>query len=107
MDPIQEEDASADVLFCWYWVCDFGLSRLKHATFLFWKSTAGTPEWMAPEMLCNEPSNENFSCEVECLFSFPFGQEQKIMPTWPVSIFSFWRIYKNALYVYVMYIQIY
>ncbi|XP_057495793.1 serine/threonine-protein kinase EDR1-like isoform X1 [Actinidia eriantha] len=32
-------------------VCDFGLSRLKHNTFLSSKSTAGTPEWMAPEVL--------------------------------------------------------
>ncbi|KAE8678187.1 Serine/threonine-protein kinase EDR1 [Hibiscus syriacus] len=46
-------------------VCDFGLSRLKHNTFLSSKSTAGTPEWMAPEVLRNEPSNEK--CDV---FSF-------------------------------------
>ncbi|CAN6439734.1 unnamed protein product [Victoria cruziana] len=39
-------------------VCDFGLSRMKHHTFLSSKSTAGTPEWMAPEVLRNEPSNE-------------------------------------------------
>lgn len=43
-------------------VCDFGLSRLKHNTFLSSKSTAGTPEWMAPEVLRNEPSNEK--CDV-------------------------------------------
>ncbi|KAG2657124.1 hypothetical protein PVAP13_1KG192977 [Panicum virgatum] len=41
-------------------VSDFGMSRLKHHTFLSSKSTAGTPEWMAPEVLRNEPSNENF-----------------------------------------------
>ncbi|CAL5355527.1 unnamed protein product [Camellia sinensis] len=39
-------------------VCDFGLSRVKHHTFLSSNSTAGTPEWMAPEVLRNEPSNE-------------------------------------------------
>ncbi|KAJ8558320.1 hypothetical protein K7X08_005086 [Anisodus acutangulus] len=39
-------------------VCDFGMSRLKHHTFLSSKSTAGTAEWMAPEVLRNEPSNE-------------------------------------------------
>ncbi|KAA8521282.1 hypothetical protein F0562_011972 [Nyssa sinensis] len=39
-------------------VCDFGLSRMKHNTFLSSKSIAGTPEWMAPEVLRNEPSNE-------------------------------------------------
>ncbi|KAL2517859.1 Serine/threonine-protein kinase CTR1 [Abeliophyllum distichum] len=39
-------------------VCDFGMSRLQHHTFLSSKSTAGTAEWMAPEVLRNEPSNE-------------------------------------------------
>uniref|UniRef100_A0A0E0B6R6 non-specific serine/threonine protein kinase n=1 Tax=Oryza glumipatula TaxID=40148 RepID=A0A0E0B6R6_9ORYZ len=39
-------------------VCDFGLSRLKANTFLSSKSLAGTPEWMAPEVLRDEPSNE-------------------------------------------------
>ncbi|KAL8264162.1 hypothetical protein R6Q59_022292 [Mikania micrantha] len=43
-------------------VCDFGMSRMKHHTFLSSKSTAGTPEWMAPEVLRNEPSNEK--CDV-------------------------------------------
>ncbi|KAH7665974.1 Non-specific serine/threonine protein kinase protein [Dioscorea alata] len=43
-------------------VCDFGLSRLKDNTFLSSKSTAGTPEWTAPEVLRNEPSNEK--CDV-------------------------------------------
>ncbi|KAG0457801.1 hypothetical protein HPP92_022958 [Vanilla planifolia] len=39
-------------------VCDFGLSRLKPSTYLSSKSLAGTPEWMAPEVLRDEPSNE-------------------------------------------------
>ncbi|XVF48661.1 hypothetical protein PTKIN_Ptkin03bG0207900 [Pterospermum kingtungense] len=43
-------------------VCDFGVSRMKHHTFLSSKSTAGTPEWMAPEVLRNEPANEK--CDV-------------------------------------------
>ncbi|XP_010555009.1 PREDICTED: serine/threonine-protein kinase EDR1-like isoform X2 [Tarenaya hassleriana] len=43
-------------------VCDFGLSRMKHHTFLSSKSTAGTPEWMAPEVLRNEPASEK--CDV-------------------------------------------
>eukprot|EP00252_Welwitschia_mirabilis_P020620 TRINITY_DN5089_c0_g1_i2.p1 TRINITY_DN5089_c0_g1~~TRINITY_DN5089_c0_g1_i2.p1 ORF type:complete len:920 (+),score=235.47 TRINITY_DN5089_c0_g1_i2:638-3397(+) len=46
-------------------VCDFGLSRMKHNTFISSRSTAGTAEWMAPEVLRNEPSNEK--CDV---FSF-------------------------------------
>ncbi|XP_031406805.1 probable serine/threonine-protein kinase SIS8 isoform X2 [Punica granatum] len=43
-------------------VCDFGLSRMKHSTFLSSRSAAGTAEWMAPEVLRNEPSNEK--CDV-------------------------------------------
>ncbi|KAG6542680.1 hypothetical protein Mapa_015915 [Marchantia paleacea] len=39
-------------------VCDFGLSRFKGNTFLSSRSGAGTPEWMAPEVLRDEPSNE-------------------------------------------------
>ncbi|CAH9065802.1 unnamed protein product [Cuscuta epithymum] len=39
-------------------VCDFGLSRFKPNTFISSKSVAGTPEWMAPEFLRGEPSNE-------------------------------------------------
>lgn len=39
-------------------VCDFGLSRFKANTFLSSRSGAGTPEWMAPEVLRDEPSNE-------------------------------------------------
>ncbi|XP_057520107.1 uncharacterized protein LOC130800532 isoform X2 [Amaranthus tricolor] len=39
-------------------VGDFGLSKLKNATFLTAKSGGGTPQWMAPEVLRNDPSNE-------------------------------------------------
>ncbi|KAM7258215.1 hypothetical protein ACFE04_013956 [Oxalis oulophora] len=39
-------------------VGDFGLSRIKHATFLTSKNGNGTPQWMAPEVLRSEPSNE-------------------------------------------------
>ncbi|XP_020103139.1 serine/threonine-protein kinase CTR1-like isoform X1 [Ananas comosus] len=43
-------------------VADFGLSRFKPNTFVSSKSVAGTPEWMAPEFLRGEPSNEK--CDV-------------------------------------------
>ncbi|KAL8543759.1 hypothetical protein ACS0TY_004356 [Phlomoides rotata] len=39
-------------------VGDFGLSKLKYATFLTAKSGRGTPQWMAPEVLRNELSTE-------------------------------------------------
>ncbi|KAG2726881.1 hypothetical protein I3843_01G129700 [Carya illinoinensis] len=39
-------------------VGDFGLSRLKHDTYLTTTSGKGTPQWMAPEVLRNEPSDE-------------------------------------------------
>lgn len=42
-------------------VSDFGLSRSRAKTLEPW-SRAGTPEWMAPEVLRNEPSNEK--CDV-------------------------------------------
>ncbi|WZZ75905.1 hypothetical protein YC2023_087275 [Brassica napus] len=46
-------------------VGDFGLSKWKNATFLSTRSGKGTPQWMAPEVLRSEPSNEK--CDV---FSF-------------------------------------
>ncbi|KAL8540021.1 hypothetical protein ACS0TY_001568 [Phlomoides rotata] len=39
-------------------VGDFGMSRLKHETYLTTKTGKGTPQWMAPEVLRNEPSDE-------------------------------------------------
>ncbi|KAI3968756.1 hypothetical protein MKX01_028906 [Papaver californicum] len=39
-------------------VGDFGLSRLKHATYLSTKMGKGMPQWMAPEVICSEPSDE-------------------------------------------------
>ncbi|XP_057717898.1 probable serine/threonine-protein kinase SIS8 [Arachis stenosperma] len=64
--PIVHRDLkSPNLLVDKHWVvkvCDFGLSRMKHHTFLSSKSCAGTPEWMAPEVLRNEPANEK--CDV-------------------------------------------
>ena len=39
-------------------MCDFGLSRMKRNTYLSSKTNAGTPEWMAPEVLRNDDSDE-------------------------------------------------
>ncbi|GBG66126.1 hypothetical protein CBR_g55470 [Chara braunii] len=60
--PVVHRDLkSPNILVDKHWsvkVCDFGLSKLKPGTFLSSSSCAGTPEWMAPEVLRNEPSNE-------------------------------------------------
>ncbi|CAA7400099.1 unnamed protein product [Spirodela intermedia] len=39
-------------------VGDFGLSRLKHETYLTSNTGKGTPQWMAPEVLRNEHADE-------------------------------------------------
>ncbi|KAB5544055.1 hypothetical protein DKX38_012167 [Salix brachista] len=39
-------------------ICDFGLSRSKAKTYISSTNATGTPEWMAPEVLRNERSNE-------------------------------------------------
>ncbi|XP_057546319.1 serine/threonine-protein kinase 1-like [Amaranthus tricolor] len=39
-------------------VADFGLSRVKHDTYLTTRTGKGTPQWMAPEVLRNERSDE-------------------------------------------------
>ncbi|CAH8361546.1 unnamed protein product [Eruca vesicaria subsp. sativa] len=39
-------------------VADFGLSRVKHETYLTTKFGKGTPQWMAPEVLRNESADE-------------------------------------------------
>ncbi|KAK3228438.1 hypothetical protein Dsin_000319 [Dipteronia sinensis] len=46
-------------------ICDFGLSRSKANTYLSSKTAAGTPEWMAPEVL-----REDLSDEKSDVFSF-------------------------------------
>ncbi|TXG71608.1 hypothetical protein EZV62_000187 [Acer yangbiense] len=60
--PIIHRDLkSSNLLVDKHWtvkVGDFGLSRLKHETYLTTKTGKGTPQWMAPEVLRNEPSDE-------------------------------------------------
>ncbi|KAJ8455262.1 hypothetical protein OPV22_035190, partial [Ensete ventricosum] len=46
-------------------ICDFGLSRVMKAGPMRDNSSAGTPEWMAPELIRNEPFTEK--CDI---FSF-------------------------------------
>ena len=45
--------------FCAVKICDFGLARFKENTFVQTiNGCAGTPNWMAPEVLRNEPFDE-------------------------------------------------
>lgn len=43
-------------------ICDFGLSRSLTPTPVQDSSSAGTPEWMAPELIRNEPFTEK--CDI-------------------------------------------
>ncbi|TKW37037.1 hypothetical protein SEVIR_1G021400v4 [Setaria viridis] len=59
---------SANCLVNKYWtvkICDFGLSRIMSDLSMDDNSSAGTPEWMAPELIRNEPFTEK--CDI---FSF-------------------------------------
>uniref|UniRef100_A0A804P2U0 non-specific serine/threonine protein kinase n=1 Tax=Zea mays TaxID=4577 RepID=A0A804P2U0_MAIZE len=59
---------SANCLVNKYWtvkICDFGLSRVMSNSAMNDNSSAGTPEWMAPELIRNEPFTEK--CDI---FSF-------------------------------------
>ncbi|XP_052181016.1 probable serine/threonine-protein kinase SIS8 isoform X2 [Diospyros lotus] len=56
---------SANCLVDKYWtvkICDFGLSRVLTTTPTKDASSAGTPEWMAPELIRNEPFTEK--CDI-------------------------------------------
>ncbi|KAL8136741.1 LOW QUALITY PROTEIN: hypothetical protein V2J09_002742 [Rumex salicifolius] len=46
-------------------ICDFGLSKIMKESTIKDSSSAGTPEWMAPELIRNEPFTEK--CDI---FSF-------------------------------------
>nr|GEV09933.1 PAC motif-containing protein [Tanacetum cinerariifolium] len=60
--PIVHRDLkSSNLLVDMNWgvkIGDFGLSRIKHHTYLKTKSGKGTPQWMAPEVIRNEQADE-------------------------------------------------
>lgn len=43
-------------------ICDFGLSRIMTESPMKDSSSAGTPEWMAPELIRNKPFTEK--CDI-------------------------------------------
>ncbi|GMH12126.1 hypothetical protein Nepgr_013967 [Nepenthes gracilis] len=68
MKIVHRDLKSANCLLNKHWtvkICDFGLSRITTDTPMKDSSSAGTPEWMAPELIRNEPFTEK--CDI---FSF-------------------------------------
>lgn len=61
-------------------VCDFGMSKMKANTYLSGKGQGGTPEWMAPEVLRNERSDEK--CDVYS-FGVILYELTTGLPPWP------------------------
>ncbi|KAI4325156.1 hypothetical protein MLD38_030577 [Melastoma candidum] len=65
MKIIHRDLKSANCLVNKHWtvkICDFGLSRVMTEPPMQDSSCAGTPEWMAPELIRNEPLNDK--CDI-------------------------------------------
>ncbi|KAK7264391.1 hypothetical protein RJT34_32000 [Clitoria ternatea] len=65
MKIIHRDVKSANCLVDKHWtvkICDFGLSRIVTDSPMRDSSSAGTPEWMAPELIRNEPFTEK--CDI-------------------------------------------
>ncbi|XP_009370532.1 probable serine/threonine-protein kinase SIS8 isoform X3 [Pyrus x bretschneideri] len=65
MKIVHRDLKSANCLVNKHWtvkLCDFGLSRIMSETNMKDSSSAGTPEWMAPELIRNEPFTEK--CDI-------------------------------------------
>lgn len=65
MKIVHRDIKSANCLVNKHWtvkICDFGLSRMMTDANLRDASSAGTPEWMAPELIRNEPFTEK--CDI-------------------------------------------
>ncbi|XP_025614629.1 uncharacterized protein [Arachis hypogaea] len=65
MKIVHRDLKSANCLVNKHWtvkICDFGLSRIMTESPMQDPSSAGTPEWMAPELIRNEPFTEK--CDI-------------------------------------------
>ncbi|KAK4777407.1 hypothetical protein SAY87_017594 [Trapa incisa] len=65
MNIVHRDLKSANCLVNKHWtvkICDFGLSRIMTDSDMKDSSAAGTPEWMAPELIRNEPFTEK--CDI-------------------------------------------
>ncbi|OMO89025.1 hypothetical protein CCACVL1_08056 [Corchorus capsularis] len=65
MKIVHRDLKSANCLVNKHWtvkICDFGLSRIMTSNPMRDSASAGTPEWMAPELIRNEPFTEK--CDI-------------------------------------------
>ncbi|KAF5458603.1 hypothetical protein F2P56_022624 [Juglans regia] len=65
MKIVHRDLKSANCLVNKHWtvkICDFGLSRIMTESSMRDPASAGTPEWMAPELIRNEPFTEK--CDI-------------------------------------------
>lgn len=65
MKIVHRDLKSANCLVNKHWtvkICDFGLSRIMTESPMRDPASAGTPEWMAPELIRNEPFTEK--CDI-------------------------------------------
>ncbi|XP_039053416.1 serine/threonine-protein kinase EDR1-like isoform X1 [Hibiscus syriacus] len=65
MNIVHRDLKSANCLVNKHWtvkICDFGLSRIMTSRPIKDSASAGTPEWMAPELMRNEPFTEK--CDI-------------------------------------------
>lgn len=65
MNIVHRDLKSANCLVNRHWtvkICDFGLSRIMTDSTVKDSSSAGTPEWMAPELIRNEPFTDK--CDI-------------------------------------------
>lgn len=68
MKIIHRDLKSANCLVSKHWtvkICDFGLSKFMTDSPITDSSAAGTPEWMAPEVIRSEPFTEK--CDIYSL----------------------------------------
>ncbi|XP_022750799.1 serine/threonine-protein kinase EDR1-like isoform X2 [Durio zibethinus] len=65
MKIVHRDLKSANCLVNKHWnvkICDFGLSRIMNSRPMRDSASAGTPEWMGPELICGEPFTEK--CDI-------------------------------------------
>lgn len=100
MKIIHHDLKSANCLVSKHWtvkICDFGLSRVSTDAPIKDSSSGGTPEWMAPEVIRNEPFTEKcdiFSLGVIIWELFTLNRPWDGTPPERVSSLYFFHLYQ-------------